>query len=34
MIHVPRLKDEYAAELFLGATLLFFQYRVRAVSGP
>src|SRR5579864_2748487 len=41
VIHVPRLKDKYAAELFLGfrigpsvvATLPFFQYRVKAVSG-
>jgi hypothetical protein len=41
VIEVSRLKDENAAELFLGfrigpsvaATLPFFQYRVNAVSG-
>ena len=42
MIHIPCLKDENAAELFLGfrlgtsvvAALPFFQDRVKAVSGP
>ena len=41
MIHVPRLKDENATELFLGfrigtvgrTTLPFFQDSVKAVSG-
>ena len=42
MVHVPRLKDKNAAELFLGfrigtvggCTLPFFQDRVKAVSVP